>query len=227
MIMKNTFRATYLLFSLTLLIAFQACSQKATFRILEKPITWNDEREQLSLQYLKERHGLEKETATIDPKIVVVHWTAIDNIEVTFDVFDSPTLGGRADLTGASNLNVSSQFLIDRDGTIFRLLPDTTFARHTIGLNYCAIGIENVGSDDSPLTKEQLKANEELIRYLKRKYAIDYVIGHHEYQKFQETDLWKEADPDYRTVKSDPGDEFMNKLRSNLEDLNLKPVPNN
>lgn len=225
--MKNTLRAPYLLFSLILFISFQACSPKSTFRILEKPITWNDEREELSLKYLKERHGLEKETATIDPKIVVVHWTAIDNIEVTFDVFDSPTLGGRADLTGASNLNVSSQFLIDRDGTIFRLLPDTTFARHTIGLNYCAIGIENVGSDDSPLTKEQLKANEELIRYLKRKYAIDYVIGHHEYQKFQETDLWKEADPDYRTVKSDPGDEFMNKLRSNLEDLNLKPVPNN
>lgn len=225
--MKNTLRAPYLLFSLILFISFQACSPNSTFRILEKPITWNNEREELSLKYLKERHGLEKETATIDPKIVVVHWTAIDNIEVTFDVFDSPTLGGRADLTGASNLNVSSQFLIDRDGTIFRLLPDTTFARHTIGLNYCAIGIENVGSDDSPLTKEQLKANEELIRYLKRKYAIDYVIGHHEYQKFQETDLWKEADPDYRTVKSDPGDEFMNKLRSNLEDLNLKPVPNN
>lgn len=225
--MKNTLRAPYLLFSLILFISFQACSPKSTFRILEKPITWNDEREELSLKYLKERHGLDKETATINPKIVVVHWTAIDNIEVTFDVFDSPTLGGRADLTGASNLNVSSQFLVDRDGTIFRLLPDTTFARHTIGLNYCAIGIENVGGDDSPLTKEQLKANEELIRYLKRKYAIDFVIGHHEYQKFQETDLWKEADPDYRTVKSDPGDEFMKKLRSNLEDLNLKPVPNN
>lgn len=227
MTMKNTLRAPYLLFSLILFISFQACSPKSTFRILEKPITWNDEREELSLKYLKERHGLDKETATINPKIVVVHWTAIDNIEVTFDVFDSPTLGGRADLTGASNLNVSSQFLVDRDGTIFRLLPDTTFARHTIGLNYCAIGIENVGGDDSPLTKEQLKANEELIRYLKRKYAIDFVIGHHEYQKFQETDLWKEADPDYRTVKSDPGDEFMKKLRSNLEDLNLKPVPNN
>lgn len=202
-----------------------SCSPKSTFRIIDKPITWNDEREQLSLQYLKERHGLEQETAQITPQIVVVHWTAIDNIEVTFDVFDSPTLGGRADLTGASNLNVSSQFLIDRDGTIFRLLPDTTFARHTIGLNYCAIGIENIGSDDMPLTKAQLQANEDLIRYLKKKYPIDYVIGHHEYQKFQTSELWKEADPDYRTVKTDPGDEFMKKLRKNLQDLSLKPIP--
>lgn len=209
---------------LFLFIAF-SCSPKATFRIIDKPITWNDEREQLSLQYLKERHGLEKTEATIEPQMVVVHWTAIANIEVTFDVFNPTTLGGRADLRGASNLNVSSQFLIDRDGTIFRLLPDTTFARHVIGLNYLAIGIENIGSDTMPLTKAQLDANEQLIRYLKRKYPIDYVIGHHEYQNFQTTDLWKETDPDYRTIKTDPGDKFMEQLRKKLTDLNLKPLP--
>lgn len=207
-----------------LLFAF-SCSPKATFRIIDKPITWNAQREQLSLQYLKDRHGLEKSSASIEPQMVVVHWTAINNIEVTFDVFNPPTLGGRADLTNASSLNVSSQFLIDRDGTIFRLLPDTTFARHVIGLNYLAIGIENIGSDDMPLTKAQLKSNELLIRHLKRKYPIDYVIGHHEYQNFQTTELWKETDPDYRTVKSDPGDKFMNLLRKKLIDLNLKPVP--
>ncbi|WP_035467883.1 N-acetylmuramoyl-L-alanine amidase [Algoriphagus mannitolivorans] len=217
------------LFPKILLAAFASvlfsCSPQATFRIIDKPITWNAEREKLSIQYLKDRHGLEQNTASIKPQMVVVHWTAINNIEVTFDVFDPPTLGGRADLTGASNLNVSSQFLIDRDGTIFRLLPDTTFARHTIGLNYLAIGVENVGSDDMPLTKKQLQANEALIRYLKRKYPIEYVIGHHEYQNFQGTELWKEADPNYRTVKTDPGDKFMNQLRKNLSDLNLKPVP--
>lgn len=168
---------------------------------------------------------MEQEKAIIDPKMVVVHWTAIDNIEVTFDVFDPPTLGGRADLTGASNLNVSSQFLIDRDGTIYRLLPDNYFARHCIGLNYTAIGIENIGGSDWPLTNAQLKANEELIRYLRRKYEIEYVIGHHEYRQFESTDLWKEADPNYRTEKTDPGPKFMEKLRKNLEDLGLKPMP--
>ena len=206
-------------------ISFTACSQKATLRIFDKPITWNAEREQLSLNYLKERHGLVQTTATIKPQMVVVHWTAIPTIEVTFDVFNPITLGGRADLTGASNLNVSSQFLIDRDGTIFRLLPETTFARHVIGLNYLAIGIENIGSDDMPLTKAQLESNEKLIRYLKRKYPIDYVIGHHEYQRFQKTELWKETDPNYRTVKSDPGDSFMIRLRKNLIYLNLNPLP--
>lgn len=210
---------------LILLLIQISCSPKSTFRIIDKPITWNAEREALSLQYLKDRHGLDQKEANINPQMVVVHWTAIDNIEVTFDVFDSPTIGGRPDLTNASNLNVSSQFLIDRDGTIFRLLPDRTFARHTIGLNYLAIGIENVGGADAPLTKAQLKANEDLIRYLKQKYPIDYVIGHHEYQNFQTTPLWKEEDPDYRTVKTDPGDKFMEKLRKNLSDLGLKPIP--
>jgi len=217
-------RLTLILGWLLTCISFTACSQKATLRIFDKPITWNAEREQLSLNYLKERHGLVQNTATIKPQMVVVHWTAIPTIEVTFDVFNPITLGGRADLTGASNLNVSSQFLIDRDGTIFRLLPETTFARHVIGLNYLAIGIENIGSDNMPLTNAQLEANERLIRYLKRKYPIDYVIGHHEYQRFQKTDLWKETDPNYRTVKSDPGDEFMIRLRKKLTDIYLNPL---
>ncbi|MCZ8134446.1 MAG: N-acetylmuramoyl-L-alanine amidase, partial [Algoriphagus sp.] len=118
-------RSSLSILALFLGVCLFSCSPKATFRIIDKPITWNAEREKLSIQYLKDRHGLDKTTATIEPKMVVVHWTAINNIEVTFDVFNPPTLGGRADLTGASNLNVSSQFLIDRDGTVFRLLPDT------------------------------------------------------------------------------------------------------
>jgi len=219
------FRTSPILILALAIFQISCSTSQATFRILDKPITWNADREALSLQYLKDRHGLEKETANIEPQMVVVHWTAINSVEVTFDVFNPSTLGGRTDLTSASNLNVSSQFLIDRDGTIFRLLPDTTFARHVIGLNYLAIGIENIGGAGDPLTKAQLKANEELIRYLKRKYPIEYVIGHHEYQNFQTTDLWKENNPDYRTVKSDPGDAFMRKLRKNLADLGLKPLP--
>ena len=196
-----------------------------TFRIFEKPILFNEERTQLSLEYLKNRHGIEKETATITPQMVVVHWTAVSTLESTFDVFNPVHLGGRPELTAASNLNVSAHFLVDRDGVIFRLLPDTTFARHTIGLNYMAIGIENIGGPDAPLTRAQLKANAELIRYLQKKYPITYVIGHHEYYAFQGTPLWKETDPDYITQKQDPGDRFMKRLRKRLRDLDVKSKP--
>lgn len=196
-----------------------------TFRIFEKPIIFNEEREKLSLEYLEKRHGIVQETATINPKMVVVHWTAVPTLESTFDVFNPVHLGGRPELTTASNLNVSAQFLVDRDGTIFRLLPDTTFARHTIGLNYMAIGIENIGGPDAPLTKAQVKANANLIRYLHKRHGIEYVIGHHEYYAFQGSSLWKETDPNYLTQKVDPGDSFMKKLRKRLQPLNFKSKP--
>ena len=208
-----------------LLICYSQAATAQTFRIFEKPIIFNKERQELSLEYLKNRHGLERETASIDPKMVVVHWTAVPTLEATFDVFNPVHLGGRPELTAASNLNVSAHFLVDRDGVIFRLLPDTAFARHTIGLNYMAIGIENIGGPDAPLTRAQLKANEALIRYLRKKHAITYVIGHHEYYAFQGTELWKETDPDYITQKVDPGDKFMKRLRKRLRDLDFKFKP--
>lgn len=201
-----------------------SCNPK-TFRILEKPIQYDEERERLSLEYLKNRHGIEKPHAIIAPTMVVVHWTAVNTLEATFDIFNPVNLGGRPELTSASNLNVSAHFLVDRDGTIFRLLPDTTFARHTIGLNYTAIGIENIGGPDAPLTSAQLTANTDLIRHLNKKHDLTYLIGHHEYQKFQGSEMWKEADPNYLTQKVDPGPKFMKRLRRKLEDLNLKSNP--
>lgn len=202
-----------------------SCSQ-STFRILEKPLPNDSLRRMLSLEYLAQHHDLEQSSPSIVPQMVVVHWTAVPDIERTFDVFREASLGGsRKDLKQSSDLNVSSQFLIDRDGSIFRLLPDTIFARHTIGLNHCAIGIENIGGDKQPLTKAQLSANEALIRYLKRKYPIDFVIGHYEYREFENSALWREPDSLYRTVKTDPGKRFMKQLRKRLGDLSLKQLP--
>jgi N-acetylmuramoyl-L-alanine amidase len=196
-----------------------------TPKIIQKPIIWNQERVQLSLEYLKNRHGLSQATPTIQPKIVVVHWTANNSVKATFNTFNPVRLPGRPELTKASALNVSSQFVIDRDGTIYQFLPDTIFARHTIGLNYCAIGIENIGSRQNPLTEAQLKANEELIRYLSKRYPIEYVIGHHEYKLFKKTAWWKETDPNYMTQKDDPGHQFMQTLRKKLSDLKLQSLP--
>lgn len=213
------------LLSLIFCITLQLTPFAQTFRIFEKPILFNEEREALSLEYLKNRHGIEKESAVIEPTMVVVHWTAVPTLEATFDVFNPVHLGGRPELSNASNLNVSAHFLVDRDGTIFRLLPDTTFARHTIGLNYTAIGIENIGGPEAPLTKSQLKSNAALIRYLHKKHNLTYVIGHHEYYAFQGSNIWKETDPDYLTQKQDPGDKFMKKLRKKLIDLNFKYKP--
>ena len=121
---------------------------------------------------------------------------------------------------------MSSQFLVDQDGTIYRLLPETTMARHVIGLNHCAIGIENVGgTEDKPLTRQQIDANIWLVEYLKKKYDIEYVIGHYEYTQFEGHELWLEKDDGYRTQKTDPGEEFLNAVREATRHLNFKPIP--
>ena len=205
------------------LVLFSGFTYAQTFRTFNKPVVFDAERKKLSIEYLRDRHGIIQDSATIVPRMIVLHWTAIATLEQSFDAMN-PTLlpGSRKGIAGASSLNVAAQFLVDRDGMIFRQLPETAFARHVIGLNYCAIGVENVGGSNALLTEEQLDANEALIRYLKKKYNIEYVIGHHEYQSFIGHPLFKETDPNYLTVKSDPGDEFMIKIRERIKDLNIK-----
>jgi hypothetical protein len=209
------------LFVLLYLLTFKGLAQK----IIDRSIIYDSTRKMLSLQYLKERHGLEQLQPTLTPKIIVAHWTAIPTFEGSFNAFNPVILPSfRKELTGVSPLNVSIHFLVDRDGTIYRLMPENLMARHVIGLNWCALGIENVGDDNKfPLTKAQLNANIWLVKYLTKKYAsIEYLIGHHEYTSFQNTPLWKESDPNYRTQKDDPGIDFMEKLRKEVKKLNLK-----
>jgi N-acetylmuramoyl-L-alanine amidase len=203
-------------------IALGACGGKT---IIDKPVPFPDERIQLTREYIRDHYGVNATTIDIVPRIVVLHWTAGRSLAGDFNTFAATTLRGRANLREASELNVAIQFLVDRDGKIYRLMPETWMARHVIGLNYNAIGVENVGgmqgSDD--LTPEQRAANIWLVRYLAKKYpTIEYLIGHHEYRLFEGHPLWLERDSGYRTQKNDPGDAFMNAVRSQVADLRLK-----
>ena len=121
-------------------------------------------------------------------------------------------------------LNVCSQFLVDRDGTIFRLTPETMLDRHAIGYNWCAIGIENVGGVKSreDLTPAQLQANVMLIRYLQEKYpTIRYVWGHYQQTVAKASGLYRELVSGYVHGKADPGPKFMKGLQKRLKDTGL------
>ncbi|NNE28950.1 MAG: N-acetylmuramoyl-L-alanine amidase [Saprospiraceae bacterium] len=216
-------KPTAFLFPILLVFLLSSCKTS----IVQTPIIFDQERKELSLEYLENRYGLDQNEATIIPKMVVIHWTAIPTLEKSFAAFyESKLPNFRPEIASASALNVSVQYLIDRDGTIYQLLPDNTFCRHVIGLNHCSIGIENVGNGDThPLTDAQLKSNIKLIRQLAKKHPIEYVIGHHEYTQFEDHPLWLEKDKGYRTVKYDPGEAFMSKLRPRLKNLNLKELP--
>ncbi len=213
----------HFLFCITLVV-LTACGTSKT--IVDKPITFNEERIQLTKEYMASRYGLEQDTPTITPKMIVLHWTAIPTLEKSFNAFHPITLPSRPDLVNASDLNVSSQFLVDVDGTIYRLMPETTMARHVIGLNHTAIGVENVGGTEGvPLTKAQIKANIWLVKYLAEKYPIEYLIGHYEYTNFEGHELWLEVDEGYRTQKTDPGKDFMKAVKKGTKKLNLKSAP--
>ncbi len=214
-----------LVFLCFILGLFTSCS---SVKIVDKPIDFDDQRTQLSLDYLKTRYNLETSQPTIKPHMIVVHWTAIPTLEESFEAFRDPLLpNSRSDITSAGALNVSAHFLVDQDGTVYRLMPETTMARHVIGLNHCALGIENVGgTEETPLTRKQLKSNIKLVNYLKEKYPeIEYLIGHLEYTLFEGHPLWLEVDDAYRTEKTDPGVEFIDKIRSKTSDFNWEPLP--
>ncbi|MDF1881664.1 N-acetylmuramoyl-L-alanine amidase [Sulfurimonas sp. MAG313] len=191
--------------------------------IVQKPIIFNQLRLQLSKEYISKHYEQDVDDITIIPRIIVIHWTAIDDLDASFKRFLFPTLPlDRPDIQKASSLNVSTHFMIDTDGTIYQLMPETTMARHVIGLNFSSIGIENVGGQGNKpnLSSAQLQSNKNLILYLTNKYSsINYLIGHSEYTQCENTSLWLEKDKNYRTIKYDPGDDFMKALRSNF---NLK-----
>lgn len=219
---------SYIIIVLSMALSWASLSGIAqSLKIRDQPIVWDATRQQLSLEYLKNRHGIEQSAPYIIPRMVVVHWTAIPTLAGSLRAFEQAELPStRKELIKNSSLNVSVAFLVDYDGTIYRLLPDTAFTRHCIGLNYMAVGIENVGDGaQHPLTAAQLEANAQIVRYLANNYPIEYLIGHHEYGKFRNTPLWKETNPEYFTHKTDPGEAFMASLRQKLKELNLKSEP--
>ncbi|WP_321777295.1 glycoside hydrolase family 3 N-terminal domain-containing protein [Sulfurimonas sp.] len=195
--------------------------------IKHRPISFTPKRIKLTKDYIKQHYGLKVKNIKIKPKAIVLHWTAVMKYEDCFKRLKGETLySDRGDIAKAGALNVSTHFLVERNGAITQLMPDNWMARHVIGLNYSSIGIENVGGRDNKkddLTKAQRIANVRLVEYLKIKYPdIKYLLGHYEYEKMQKTPLWLEKDAKYRTKKVDPGKRFMKIVRREVKYLGLK-----
>jgi len=207
--------------------AHGAVSSVDELRIIDKPIEFDAERIRLTQEYMRKHYGIVQHDITIKPQAIVLHYTAINSFASTWSYFNHTRIEAqRAALQKESELNVSAQFVVDRDGTIYRLMPENWMARHCIGLNHVAIGVENVGDDkDFPLTGAQADADAALVRYLAAHLPIAYLLGHQEYRRMEKTPLFYEAVPGYRTAKSDPGEEFMRRVREKVADLNLKAPP--
>lgn len=193
--------------------------------IIDRPISFSTWRKNYTLEYIRQHYDPKATSIVIKPSIVVVHWTAINTLEASWRYFNVERANPRRKaLYDGGKVNVGIHFMIGREGKVYRLMPEHWMARHTVGINRHSIGIENVGGPRHPLTAAQLRANARLIRYLAKKHDIRYVIGHYEYLSFEGTPFWEEKDPNYRSVKIDPGRDFMRRLRLKLNDLKFVSV---
>lgn len=193
------------------LVLLSSSTRAEEMPFLDNFIPQSAHRDALTDEYTLRHYG--KICREIIPQAVVVHWTAMGTLESNWEFFYGADRGD-------GTLNVASQFLVGRDGTVWRLMPETNFARHIIGYNHCAIGIENVGGYNGreDLTEAQLEANVRLIKYLHAKYpTIKYVFGHYQQDAARASGLYIEHVAGYRSIKTDPGPKFMRGLREQLE----------
>ena len=195
----------------------------AKLDIVDAPITWSDERERLTLEYRQRHSDPAARDLTIDPRVIVLHFTGGNSVKSTRNYFNATRIeASRKELARGGAVNVSAHFLVDRDGTIFQLQPVTRFARHCIGLNHIAIGIENVGDGAKyPLTDAQVAADAALVRKLAGEHPISHLLGHSEVMRFRKHPYFVEREAGYRNEKDDPGDAFMSAVRAKVADLKL------
>jgi beta-N-acetylhexosaminidase len=129
--------------------------------------------------YARRHYGINT-AALRDPKVIVEHVTAVDSYRATWNTFASdapdPELHERP--------GTCAHFVVDRRGIIHQLVPLRLMCRHTVGLNWTAIGIEHVGLSDAEVMgdKAELRASLRLTRWLQQRYGIltRNVIGHAE-----------------------------------------------
>lgn len=192
--------------------------------IVDAPMAWSAERERLTLDYRRQHSDPEAADLAIDPRVIVLHYTAGGSASATRRYFDNVRIeSARKELARAGVVNVSAHFIVDRDGTIYQLQPPTRFARHCIGMNHIAIGIENAGDEAGfPLTDAQVAADAALVRELARRYRITHLLGHYEVMKFRAHPYYLERDAAYKNDKPDPGPRFMALVRARVADLGLQ-----
>jgi N-acetylmuramoyl-L-alanine amidase len=147
--------------------------------VVQRRIPFGERRKEEMRQYAQRHYGID-DYRLRRPRVIVEHYTATDSFGPVYSYFatDAPD-PELHELPG-----VCSHYVIDRDGTIYQLVSTTIMCRHTVGLNWTAIGIEHVGQSDAQVlgNRRQLAASLRLTRMLQGRYGISTrnVIGHNE-----------------------------------------------
>lgn len=165
-------------------IAKAASTRPPAPPVIEPPIVWDPipfgpERKAQMRAYAERHYGLHT-YRLIDPHVIVIHYTVTRSFQATFDTFAPDT----PDPELHELPNVCAHFVVDRAGIIHQLVSLKIMCRHTVGLNWTAIGIEHVGYSDPEVldNPRQIGASLRLVRWLRCRFHIPVrdVIGHNE-----------------------------------------------
>jgi N-acetylmuramoyl-L-alanine amidase len=147
--------------------------------IVQRPIPFSAERRSETVAYARRHYGLATWRLR-HPRVIVEHYTATNSFSSAWNTFASDA----PDAELHERPGTCAHFVIDRDGTIYQLVPLSTICRHTVGLNWTAIGIEHVGTSDASIldNRRQLASSLALTLWLMHRYDISLpnVIGHSE-----------------------------------------------
>jgi len=147
--------------------------------IASRLIPFGPKRKREMTAYSKRHYG-QGQWRLREPKVIVEHMAQTATAAAVFNTFAAdvpdPELGELP--------NVCSHFVVGSSGRIYRLVNLRTRCRHTVGLNWTAIGIEHAGYGDGDVLgdREQRRASLWLTQYLRCRFGIELgnVIGHNE-----------------------------------------------
>lgn len=150
--------------------------------IIWDPIPFGTERKAQMVAYARRHYGsfMTPTYKLIHPHVIVIHYTETPTFQATYNTFAPDT----PDPELHELPNTCAHFVIDKNGDIHQLVSLNIMCRHTVGLNWTAIGIEHVGNSDQEVLSNstQMTASLQLVRWLRCRYhvAIHNVIGHNE-----------------------------------------------
>jgi len=154
--------------------AEESASEKKSLKIIDKLVGW----------------GFEKSSGrNVDTIIIHSSYDAIGA-----DPFDVDGL-----ISEYKSYGVAPHYLIDRGGSVYRLVEDKNVAYHAgesrtpdgrSGVNNFSIGIELMNTQKGNFTASQYVSINRLIGHLKEKYKIKYVLGHNQVAPGRKDDPW-------------------------------------
>ncbi len=148
-------------------------------QIVRRLIPFPPKRKRQMASY-SERHYGEDTWRLTHPRVIVEHWAEASTAASVYNTFAPDT----PDPELHELPNVCAHFVVSGSGKIDQLVPLSIRCRHTVGLNWTAIGIEHTGFSDAEVLGDhaQMHSSLELTRYLQCRFGIKLrnVIGHNE-----------------------------------------------